>query len=757
MASNDWNFQNGEEMLEEQKQTTEKVEKLKDLKQEEQQLLDGVFSQDDADRQQEINQKIDELEQATGVKSEELGGPTRVDEKTGITVEDQENNAVDEIRQKDKAQEAQKNIENQQEFIKEKTSPDDQVKVNGEKVSQEEALTQLEQNQKQAQKAEKFYEARLKRLRNPDTSNVAPEAGGLYTELARQNQQRQQNQEEEKMDFETAPARYRPRSGPPRANSIVDEPGKDLLQIGVGIMDTGQKVSDATLGRVTDAAQSGVGSAYDFYESMNIRGGGNYAFTQDTGFQPVNTPTPSKEKAQETAGFVGGIGEGTATLGTQVVGLGVAATGGTITSFRSDTPGLFEGIAAGPSITGQGIRRQGIADFAAEETGEELGEALVGAAIFGPAGLALGATPTPEVEPELDFGSSESFGSSPDKSNPSDLTDARREDLPDLGESNRLDRNSRPNREEQALLDQAQAGRPENSRSDVVNEQGLTETEVKVIEERTDSEITENEFTETGGVKQAEQEEETGFGELKRTLKDQFINPDAFGIGPAALVPPEVEVEQEPETVNQPDTGFGADNTFDTEQSGSLNIIDNERETTGGFNNPTTETSPGLDSEVGLGIGAGLGDELSFGQGQTPGQPQSQDPGFQQDQPEEFEFDQPQTQVPGQEPPNVNVFDLGFADPSFDPEQQILSDPETDFTPDNTPESGGGNNENGFSNIFNQQQNNNENEEETRFASSLTGQIFNIERTREGEDPVFTGLEIRGETDNADEDGNLQL
>ena len=41
------------------------------------------------------------------------------------------------------------------------------------------------------------------------------------------------------------------------------------------------------------------------------------------------------------------------------------------------------------------------------------------------------------------------------------------------------------------------------------------------------------------------------------------------------------------------------------------------------------------------------------------------------------------------------------------------------------------------------------------FATSLAGQVFDIERSTEGEDPEFTGLEIRGETSNDNED--LQL
>jgi len=211
--------------------------------------------------------------------------------------------------------------------------------------------------------------------------------------------------------------------------------GERLLRTGVGIMDTGDQISESVqnafpepdapsniirnrgeqilpegearnqvldlfTGITPDVRLQSTGASRNLATFTELgEAFNNQEFSSEDAINLAETRSSlitTENEAERTKDIAGGI----STAGTQLAGLGVATTGGVITSQREDTPGLFEGVAAGPGLVGSQVAEDP-GQFVAEEAGEEIGETIVLGALTGGAGLAAGLapTPTPEVAP----------------------------------------------------------------------------------------------------------------------------------------------------------------------------------------------------------------------------------------------------------------------------------------------------------------------------------------------------------------------
>lgn len=268
-------------------------------------------------------------------------------------------------------------------------------------------------------------------------------------------------------------------------------------------------------------------------------------------FRPSKSALPDNV-AQEIDRLEKEAAGGAATLGTQAGGLAVATPGALSLSFSENTPSIQEGVAFGATETARQVKEDPLG-FAAEEGGEEIGEAVVGGLIAGPAGLALSATPTPEIEV-------------------SPTVRATAETPVRLATGNLGTRATETEVRSVPATEAALVGETPTkvrSEAEILQEIGVSQTTERSFEptdqggriqtvERIQAEGPTGQPQVTRGVRVEEPVTRTQFVRerlgLQETEVSDFLNNEgnALGLGPGGLVPPESEPEVEPET--EPDT-----------------------------------------------------------------------------------------------------------------------------------------------------------------------------------------------------------
>jgi len=522
--------------------------------------------------------------------------------------------------------------------------------------------------------------------------------------------------------------------------NFTENPAETTLRSGVGVMQFGQ-----------NQLQQPVTDFFDRFDQPRlgtapIRSGPP---RQSDIAQQIEQDRETTEVLENQIGpgddITGVAAGGAATSGTQLGGLAIATPGAIGTSFREDTPGLGESAAAGPGLVKDEFT-DNPGEFIASEAGEELGEAAVFGAATGGIGLAAAAVPTPEftVTPETSTPSEDfTVEETPEAR---EFDEAGREDLPQLQDQS-LDRDPQAPmiRDDITGLqgDQRIGQEPGQSTAPLEQEQGLTIGDIEALAGR---EITPAERADIEA--RLRQEDFQRVGNVREIVQDALNNPNALGSGPGALVPPE--------TTQEPDIEFEQDfveNDLrtdpmleqETEPDTDLGVFDSRPQNTQperqGFDTGTAVDESLLPQNPST-LDPEISEEQRPGQSQQPGQGQNQDQPF-DFEPGEFlgpDFVNPENeQSPEPEPtPGTPRIDQGTFD--FDPEP----------TPgqDNTPDSRGGSDSEGFT-FEDFEEDVDFQEEEGRFAESLTAGLFNIQADEgfEEEEFVGTGFGVRPLTD----------
>ncbi|MDY6768606.1 MAG: hypothetical protein SVW02_00685 [Candidatus Nanohaloarchaea archaeon] len=204
----------------------------------------------------------------------------------------------------------------------------------------------------------------------------------------------------------------------PDSRDEFREQSSDVLDFGTELILTGQEISAdaATVIDETNAAEQ--------FVAERTASPTNPVFPTDIISQTVTAAEGAEQAAPvvndvvEAAGgpellpesdtvtedAVKGLATGTATLGTQGPGFFIAGTGGlgvmaadAVEDPREEAEAFTRSVPAFARLTADQFREDPVG-FVAEETGEEVSEAAVGGLLLGPAGAALGALPTLDIE-----------------------------------------------------------------------------------------------------------------------------------------------------------------------------------------------------------------------------------------------------------------------------------------------------------------------------------------------------------------------
>lgn len=470
-------------------------------------------------------------------------------------------------------------------------------------------------------------------------------------------------------------------------------------------------------------------------------------------FTLIKSPVATEKELEAREDFVTGIG----TFGTQLAGFGVAGAGsfGVLGERATRKPvETAEDLAQGTSqfiLATGGQASQNPGQFVGQEVGEEVGEAAVGAAVLGPAGAALGATPTPTPEtvttPDTEL-ISQAEGLI--TQSPTRAEVPREERVPDLGEQ-ALGRDAQGVQEEpqsQLLgqnLQKREVAQPQNQRAGVPEDiQGLRQEEVEVLEQRREREPGVQEVeSRIESIEDAQSQRptaeevviETQAEELtiEETVSSESEPPSLLGTsrGRLELV--------EPETVQEPETGFTetTEGRIETSEN-EINLIE-ERTQVEPEQEQNLDPTQEPTQDTGIDFVPELGEDQFQINEQEQNPIQEQTPNQEQKPVEELVPEQENKAEPRPEPkpepeflPEIKEEPLIKSEPRPESERELRPTPESDFNL-------------GSESLFEPDiQKQSSVSESPEAAPSVDAILFGDTREEELEDDtVFTGFEVR--------------
>lgn len=469
----------------------------------------------------------------------------------------------------------------------------------------------------------------------------------------------------------------------------------ELVLAGQDIISESEKFGNRVERNVprTDVIGSGIGGTI---AAAELAGRGQVKESAEA-FLPGSQSELEEERSEEV---VSGIFSGPGTLTGFVVG-GAGAVGKSAEQEfdklrgRESGPGFGESLAGGGSrIAGQVAEDPG--GFAAEETGEEIGEAVATGGI----GLAA---PTITPDPSLTV------------STPESVETTARFVTGDLG----------PRVSQETVIEKPveQTGVRTQIEAERFAEQGVDRKRVEEVTSIEEGSGIEREVVEVSNDKvvlgRRVEEPLTRREFLKERVDNSFVNPEsnALGTGPGSLVPPEQTTDPSIDTTPE---SRRREELFDERPA--------SRQTPESFDVPVS----GLTQTPGTGVG--LDEEQDF-DNPLVNKEQVNEPVVEQDQKTDatvtptFELkEEPFTgQIETFNEPTLSPTESNTPTPLFSPGFESDTEEGEEFVDRSFVET----------------------DEETEFAPSVAGQVFGVERRSEGEDPLFTGLEIRGVEENS--------